>query len=94
MCRTIHGQIFATGSHFWSQLVLRKYDPVRVVEGMDWKLLYQSRNWAETMLANGSFDCLDECKIDPPWRVSGQAFAGTIRDMILENGILCLPKLV
>jgi hypothetical protein len=72
--------------------VLRKYDPVRVVDGMDWKLLYQVRSWAEKRLAHGGFNSLDECKPDPPWKLSGVAFTGVIRDMILENGIPWVPK--
>jgi hypothetical protein len=81
--------VFAEGSHLWSELVLLKYDPVRVTKDMDWKLLYQSRNWAERRLAHGGYEFLDEGKIDPPWRVSGQMFVRIVCDMILENGTSC-----
>jgi hypothetical protein len=87
VCKETYLQIFAGGSHLWRQLFLRKYDSVRTAsEGMDWMLSFQSRNWAEKQLRVGYDKSICEPPDAPVWKVSGQAFLETLRDMILENG--------
>ena len=61
-------------------------------ENMDWKLIYQSRNWVEKVLRMKDpvaelDDIAAYCNDDQPaWMVTGQKFLEVIRDMILENG--------
>src|SRR5438876_11981093 len=92
VCRDIYSQLFAHGSHLWRELVLRKYDPVRESRKMDWKLLYQSRNWVERVLLTedpiGELDRIaNMCEMERlAWRVTGKDFLEVLRDMILENG--------
>ena len=55
-------------------------------EGGDWMLTFQSRNWVEKQLRNGYHESMFGDPDAPSWKVSGQAFLETLRDMILENG--------
>jgi hypothetical protein len=94
VCRDIYSQLFAHGSHLWRELVLRKYDPVHVSGKLDWKLLYQARNWAEKVLrmedpTQALEDIASRCEMErPPWMVTEKHFLEVLRDMILENGNL------
>lgn len=94
VCRDIYSQLFAQGSHLWRELVLRKYDPVRVSGKLNWKLLYQSRNWVEKVLlmedpARALEDIATRCEMKrPTWMVTGINFLEVLRDIILENGNL------
>jgi len=69
---------------------LRRYDPVRFSEGMDWKSLYQSRNWAAQVIKKSKndidVDALHEEIDRSTWKVSGQDLLYVLRDMIVENG--------
>jgi hypothetical protein len=102
VCRDIYSQLFAHGSHLWRELVLRKYDPVDVSRKLDWKLLYQSRNWAEKVLSmENPVGALEEiatkCEMErPAWMVTGKEFLEVLRDITLENGNLYFrgPKLI
>jgi len=86
-CKETHSQIYAGGSHLWRQLFLSKYDSVRTAsEGMDWILSFQSRNWVEKELRFGFHEPIIQHPDAPGWKVSGQTFQETLRDMILENG--------
>ena len=86
-CKETHSQIYAGGSHLWKQLFLCKYDSVRTAsEGVDWMLSFQSRNWVEKELRLGFPESVIEYPDGPIWKVSGQSFLETLRDMILENG--------
>ena len=53
---------------------------------MDWMLSFQSRNWIEKELRVGFDNSTVEHPDAPKWKVSGQTFLETVRDMILENG--------
>jgi hypothetical protein len=60
---------------------------------MDWKLIYQTRVWAEkilghghSMMVGGDSDTANDSS-RPPWKVSGETFLKVLLDMILENGI-------
>lgn len=61
---------------------------------MDWKLLYQGRNWTEkALLAEDASSALKDtgCAMDrPAWMVSGQGMLKILRDMVLENGNMIL----
>jgi hypothetical protein len=85
--------LFANGSHLWKKLALRRYDSLRESEGIDWKFIFQSRNWAEKVIKRGDIDPIleDDRDIDdvtrPRWKLTGDKLLGTIRDMLFENGI-------
>jgi len=92
-------QIFADGAHLWKQLVLNRYDAPREWEGMDWKLIYQSRLWTEKLLRGHDFDVAwaifgsKEPDVNwPAWKVLGKNLFGVLRDMTIENGTTT-PKL-
>jgi hypothetical protein len=58
---------------------------------MDWRLIYQTRNWVEKILADerlmmGVDDNTANDSSRPPWKVSGKTFLKVLLDMILENG--------
>lgn len=74
------------------ELTLRRYDPVRVTEDLDWQRLYQSRNWVEKLLRDHALSAYDVSartsgKAQPEWKVSGQDILLVVRNMILENGL-------
>jgi hypothetical protein len=59
---------------------------------MDWKYIYQSRNWVEKALLRddieSTLDHAGDKEIDEqPWKVSGRKLLAILCDMILENGI-------
>ena len=78
----------------WRELVQRKYDPLPESEGMDWKHIFQTRNWAEQVVRHGEIQTILEESADdvtrPQWKLTGEKLAGTIRDMMFENGIINL----
>lgn len=84
--------MYSDGPYLWRELALRRYDPVRETDGMDWKYIYQSRIWAEMILQRDDITAflqekLAEDEDRPAWKISGQILLATIRDMIVENGI-------
>jgi hypothetical protein len=72
--------------------MLRKYDPVRETDNVDWKRIYQSRNWVEKLLKDHTLSatCVmmeKRAKATPEWKVAGTDILLVVRDMIMENGV-------
>jgi hypothetical protein len=90
--RSIHEQLFGSGCHLWKELTLRRYDPVRDTDDVDWQRLYQSRNWVEKLLMDHTLSATRAMmeKRDtamPEWKVAGTDILLVVRDMIMENGV-------
>ena len=96
MCKAINRKLLADGPHLWKELVKRRYDNFREIGAVDWKYIYQSRNWVERKLRSEKYESLIAdlegkespmtTKNQPSWKVSGEGLLKVVRDMVIENG--------